>query len=45
MNKIKISYDNHMFQSKPSGDEIRGINSRIARSPIKIDRSEIKKRS
>lgn len=43
MNKIKISYDNHMFQSKPSGDEIRGINSRIARSPIKIDRSEIKK--
>lgn len=38
MNTIKFSYDRQSFQSKPSGDEIRRINSRIARSAQKLDR-------
>jgi len=31
MNNIKVSLDNQKFQSKPSGDEVRYINNRIAR--------------
>lgn len=31
MNEIKITCDDQKFQSKPSGDEIRHINNRIAR--------------
>lgn len=32
MNEIKISYDNHKFQSKPSGDMVRYISNRLAKS-------------
>lgn len=39
MNTIKFSYDRQSFQSKPSGDEIRRINNRIARSVQKLDRN------
>lgn len=43
MNTIKISYDNQKFRSKPSGDEIRGINSRIAGASKKIGGDEMKR--
>lgn len=39
MNTIKFSYDRQSFQSKPSSDEIRRINNRIARSVQKLDRN------
>lgn len=42
MSTIKFSYDRHSFQSKPSGDEIRWINNRIARSVQELDRDELK---
>ncbi|MBD5449744.1 MAG: DEAD/DEAH box helicase family protein [Lachnospiraceae bacterium] len=38
MNTIKLSYDQQSFQVKPSGDEIRWINNRIARSAKELDR-------
>lgn len=43
MNTIKISYDQQSFQIKPSGDEIRWINNRIARSAKKLDRGGLQK--
>lgn len=39
MNTINFSYDRQSFQSKPSSDEIRRINNRIARSVQKLDRN------
>lgn len=41
MNTIKLSYDQQSFQVKPSGDEIRWINNRIARSVKEVDRDEL----
>lgn len=38
MNTIKISYDQQSFHAKPSGDEIRWINNRIAGSAKELDR-------
>lgn len=38
MNTIKFSFDGQSFRTKPSGDEIRRINNRIARSAQKLDR-------
>ena len=38
MNTIKISYDQKSFQAKPSGDEMRWINNRIAKSAKELDR-------
>ena len=32
MDEIKISYDNQKFQSKPSGDMVRYISNRLAKS-------------
>lgn len=43
MNTIKLSYDQQSFQAKPSGDEIRLINNRIARSAKKLDRDELQR--
>lgn len=37
MNEIKLSFDNQSFQSKPSGDEVRGISNRIATSAVQIN--------
>lgn len=42
MNKIKISFDNQKFQSKPSGDEVRHINNRIAKSVKELDPKDVK---
>ena len=38
VNTIKISYDQQSFHAKPSGDEIRWINNRIAGSAKELDR-------
>lgn len=43
MNTIKFSYDRQSFQSKPSSDEIRRINNRIARSVQRLDRNGLMK--
>lgn len=43
MDTIKISYDKQSFQSKPSGDEIRQINNRIARLAKELSPDELKK--
>lgn len=43
MNTIKISYDQQSFQIKPSGDEIRWINNRIARSVKKLNRDGLQR--
>lgn len=42
MNKIKVSFDNQKFQSKPSGDEVRHINNRIARSVKELESDKMK---
>ena len=43
MNTIKLSYDQQSFHVKPSGDEIRCINNRIARSAKKLDHNELQR--
>ncbi len=43
MNGIKLSFDRQGFQTKPSGDEIRYINNRIATSAKKLSPDELKK--
>lgn len=42
MSKIRISYDDQNFRSKPSGKEIRQINNRIAASVRELDQNELK---
>ncbi len=42
MNTIKISYDNKSYQSKPVGDEVRCVSSRIGRSARKLDRDGLR---
>lgn len=42
MNKIKISFDDQKFQSKPSGGEVRHINNRIAKSVKELDPKDVK---
>lgn len=43
MNEIKITCDDQKFQSKPSGDEIRHINNRIARFVKVLGPKDVKK--
>ncbi|MDE6221120.1 MAG: hypothetical protein K2G51_11960, partial [Lachnospiraceae bacterium] len=43
MNTIRISYDQQSFHAKPSCDEIRWINNRIARSAKKLDRDGLQR--
>ena len=43
MNEIKISIDKQKFQSKPSGDEVRYINNRIARSVRVLGPKDVKR--
>lgn len=42
MSKIRISYDDQNFRSKPSGKEIRQINNRIAASVRELNQNELK---
>lgn len=42
MKNIKVSFDNQKFQSKPSGDEVRYINSRIARAVKEVKQDKMK---
>lgn len=44
MNTIKFSFDGQSFQTKPSDEEIRRINNRIARSVQKLDRDKLMKK-
>lgn len=43
MNTIKVSIDSQKYQLKPSGDDIRYISSRIARSVRSVNPDELKK--
>ena len=43
MNMIKVSIDSQKYQSKPSGDDIRYISSRIARSARSVNPDGLKK--
>lgn len=43
MNTFRFSYDSQRFQSKPSSDEVRFINNRIARSSVKLGSDELRK--
>lgn len=44
MNTIKFSFDGQSFQTKPSDEEIRRINNRIARSVQKLDPDKLMKK-
>lgn len=43
MNKIKVSFDSQKFQLKPSSDQVRYINNRIARSIKELGPVDMKK--
>ncbi len=43
MDEIKISYDNQKFQSKPSGDMVRYISKRLARSGKVLSPKNVKR--
>lgn len=43
MNAVKLSYDNQRFRKKPSNDEIRFINKRLAGPGKKIGLDKLKK--
>lgn len=43
MDEIKISYDIQKFQSKPSGDMVRYISKRLARSGKVLSPKNVKR--
>lgn len=42
MNKIKVSFDNQSFLSKPSEEAVPGISKRIGRSPKQLRPNDIR---